>query len=969
MKNVLIWQEGITSKNGQSIAKWAASATNTNGTDATVTMIQNCRNYYEKHSDLYEIVNSGVYWLQGESDTAMDPALYTQLFMAIWERLENAGMNYLAFLRLRWGVNGNGLDHQDLHHSASLSAQIQMINENPNFYMATDLTENWVGTETTTHTVDISKYITVMEAYGNNPTYTDVYGNHATYADGKLTTTMKSLYGSNNKCHYGKFGYGLIGADAAYNMYNALKKNDSAIVVTDTSGHANRKQLLTNGQQMTIDITNMSDDLSFRPACGSTAGTLEIVIRSGKDDITNHDGLLIADGLKYGSICVSELRNYNNASIEITYNTANGKKHTAVCNVITQLAEPKKVYIWNFNEDLYARDEEDNILNSFLIEPLAGSYTLEKGYLTGNALMLQLEQLIELEADKNWCVEWKYGTFVNGSAGFLLCEDAANSIGNKAFYHTSTGRMMISDYADKKGYRNYTSAAVVIDEYDCLRITNRYDPTAGKSMLSLWKNGELVIDNFQMKGSLNSDTDNLDMTGYPLVGNFAFGYLGHDKNSLWGMNCELDYLHISFGEEKEWCDNAFGPVIIQQPMDDEAKLGERYMVEVKAEGEGLTYQWYGRNAGSKSWFKSSVKDNTYDDVMTEARSGREVYCVITDTNGNSVITDTVKLICLPSEELEITQQPTDGETVMGERFCVTVEAKGEKLKYQWYFRNKGTEKWTKSGVTDNTYDDVMTTARAGREIYCVITDAFGNKVTTDTVKLVRIPMTLEIVTQPTDTEAAFGELFCATVEAKGEGLKYQWYYRNAGSEEWHKSGVRDNTYDDEMTKARAGREIYCVITDQWGSTVTTDTVTLTAVPSVALEILTQPEDAYAAMGEMFCVTVEAQGDGLKYQWYGRNAGSDSWFKSSVTDNTYDDVMTKSREDREVYCVITDALGNTVTTNIVKLICVEEMPEEEMPSEQEIVEPEQMTEELPAEEQAVEEQVVEEQPIEEQNEPV
>ena len=545
VKNVLIWQEGITSKNGQSIVKWAASQTNTSGTDDTVTMIQNCRDYYEKHSDLYEIVNSGVYWLQGESDTSMDPALYTQFFMAIWERLDNVGMEYLAFLRLRWGVNGNGLDHQDLHHSASLSAQIQMINENPNFYMATDLTENWVGTETATHTVDISKYITVMDAYGNNPTYTDIYGNHATYADGKLTTTMKSLYGSNNKCHYGKFGYGLIGADAAYNMYNALKTNDSAIVVTDTFGHANRKKLLTNGQQMTIDITNMSDDLSFRPACGSTAGTLEVVIRSGKDDITNHDGLLIADGLRYGAICVSKLRNYNNASIEITYKTANGKKHTAVCNVITNLAEPKKDYIWNFNEDLYARDEEGNILNSFLIEPLAGSYTLENGYLTGNALMLQLEQLIELAADKNWCVEWKYGAFVNGSAGFLLCEDATNSIGNKAFYHTSTGRMIISDYADKKGYRNYTSAAVVINEYDCLRITNRYDPTTGKSLLSLWRNGELVIENFQMKGSLNSDTDNLDMTGYPLEGNFAFRYLGHDKNSLWGMNCELDYLAVT----------------------------------------------------------------------------------------------------------------------------------------------------------------------------------------------------------------------------------------------------------------------------------------------------------------------------------------------------------------------------------------------------------------------------------------
>ena len=66
---------------------------------------------------------------------------------------------------------------------------------------------------------------------------------------------------------------------------------------------------------------------------------------------------------------------------------------------------------------------------------------------------------------------------------------------------------------------------------------------------------------------------------------------------------------------------------------------------------------------------------------------------------------------------------------------MTVEAKGESLKYQWYFRNKGATRWTKSTVRDNTYDDIVTKARANREVYCVITDAFGNQVTTEVVTL------------------------------------------------------------------------------------------------------------------------------------------------------------------------------------------------------------------------------------------
>ncbi len=365
------------------------------------------------------------------------------------------------------------------------------------------------------------------------------------------------------------------------------------------------------------------------------------------------------------------------------------------------------------------------------------------------------------------------------------------------------------------------------------------------------------------------------------------------------------------------CGHITGPVITQQPVNAEVKLGEDFCVTVKARGEDLKYQWYYRNAGSDKWYKSGVKDNTYDDVMTKARANREIYCVITDANGKTVTSDTAKLVCVPFEELEIINQPVDDEVLLGEEFCVTVNAKGDELEYQWYYRNAGSDKWYKSGVKDNTYDDVMTKARANREIYCVITDAYGNSVTTDIAKLIRGKINLEIVSQPADSTVSFGERFCATVEAEGEGLKYQWYYRNYGTDKWYKSSVKDNTYDDVMTEARNGREIYCVITDTYGDTVTTETVKLTAAPKVELAILSQTYQG-AAMGERFCATVEAEGEGLKYQWYFRNAGTDKWYKSSVKDNTYDDVMTKARANREIYCVITDRYGNKVTTDTVTL---------------------------------------------------
>lgn len=364
--------------------------------------------------------------------------------------------------------------------------------------------------------------------------------------------------------------------------------------------------------------------------------------------------------------------------------------------------------------------------------------------------------------------------------------------------------------------------------------------------------------------------------------------------------------------------------IIQQPNDSSAKLDEMFCVEVLAEGDGLQYQWYWRQIGDENWNLSGQRDNTYDDVMTSARHNREVYCVITDAWGDSVTTEIATITGTPTTTLAITRQPESQSVTIGDMFNVTFEAQGDGLKYQWYFRQAGTEVWYTSAQKDNSYDDVMTKARHNRELYCVVTDAWGNTVETDPIVVILATPRYElaITAQPENESVKMGEMFCVTVEAQGDELKYQWYWRNVGSENWNVSGQRDNTYDDVMTKARHNREVKCVITDMWGESVETEIATITAIPNEVLGIVAQPTDATAAMGENYCVTVEAQGDGLTYQWYFKNAGTDVWHVSGVKDNTYDDVMIESRAGRQVYCVITDIWGNTVTTETVTLVCTD-----------------------------------------------
>jgi lysophospholipase L1-like esterase len=86
-----------------------------------------------------------------------------------------------------------------------------------------------------------------------------------------------------------------------------------------------------------------------------------------------------------------------------------------------------------------------------------------------------------------------------------------------------------------------------------------------------------------------------------------------------------------------------GPVITQQPKDVSAERFAEAAVSVVAEGDGLTYAWYYRCAGETAFRASACAGDTFSTVMSGDLHGCEVYCVITDTAGNSVTSGTAVL--------------------------------------------------------------------------------------------------------------------------------------------------------------------------------------------------------------------------------------------------------------------------------------------------------------------------------------
>jgi len=357
--------------------------------------------------------------------------------------------------------------------------------------------------------------------------------------------------------------------------------------------------------------------------------------------------------------------------------------------------------------------------------------------------------------------------------------------------------------------------------------------------------------------------------------------------------------------------------ITSQPQNVTVAEGATAKTTVKATGDELTYQWFWKNAGAEEFSESSLTTASYSAQMTSERDGRQVYCVITDKYGNTVQTNTVTL--LTEKTVKIITQPENASGLVGDTLTVSITATGDGLTYQWYLKNPGASNFAKSSVTSDTYSVKLGESMDGRKIYCVVTDKYGNSVQSKTVTLSEFKNTAKITVQPQSTSGLVGETVTVSLTATGDGLTYQWYLKNPGASKFAKSSITSDTYSVKLGESMDGRQIYCVVTDQYGNTVQSNTVTLSVKKT--LSITSQPKDASAVEGTAVKTSVQATGNGLTYQWYYKNAGDEVFAESAMTTATYSITMTAARDGREVYCVVTDQNGNTVTSDIATLTMV------------------------------------------------
>ena len=267
--------------------------------------------------------------------------------------------------------------------------------------------------------------------------------------------------------------------------------------------------------------------------------------------------------------------------------------------------------------------------------------------------------------------------------------------------------------------------------------------------------------------------------------------------------------------------------ITQQPANTTVNQGELAYFEVKANGKGIKYLWQYKEAGKTAWTNWSSKTTAKISVAYAAyRDGMSFRCVVTDGSGKSVASGSATLnYNIP---LTITGQPVNTSVNDGELAYFEVKASGKGLKYLWQYKEAGKTTWTDWTTKTTAKISVAYTAkRNGMSFRCVVTDASGKKLTSNAATLTYISA-FAITKQPVSVSVAKKTVASFSVTATGQGLKYQWQYKNAGDSGW-------TTWTSKTTASitvayadyRNGMSLRCIITDESNQKLTTNTVMLT----------------------------------------------------------------------------------------------------------------------------------------------
>ena len=198
--------------------------------------------------------------------------------------------------------------------------------------------------------------------------------------------------------------------------------------------------------------------------------------------------------------------------------------------------------------------------------------------------------------------------------------------------------------------------------------------------------------------------------------------LGWDFNDIWKFD---DYPILRNTGKPDF-------EIISHPANVIAKVGDSVSFTVKAQGEGLKYQWYYKKSDQTAWNKWGTRTtSTTTATANSTWDGMKVYCKVTDKYGNYLNSKTV-IITITG--LKMITQPTNKTINLGSSVTLSLKAEGSGLTYQWYYKKAGQTSFsTWNGRTHASETVTPNITWNGIQLYCIVKDSGGNKVQSNTI--------------------------------------------------------------------------------------------------------------------------------------------------------------------------------------------------------------------------------------------
>ena len=369
-----------------------------------------------------------------------------------------------------------------------------------------------------------------------------------------------------------------------------------------------------------------------------------------------------------------------------------------------------------------------------------------------------------------------------------------------------------------------------------------------------------------------------------------------------------------------------------EPQDVAGIMNSSKTASVIARGEGLSYQWYWKDKASNKGGKTGLLGGQSSTITLPIDAGTHshyYYCIITDKYGDSVTSRQLSVSYIKNEELKIIQQPEDVNGTLNAMTTSSVRVTGDGLSFQWYWKDKKSNNGGKTGLSGGRTSVLHLPIDAGtvaHYYYCIVTDKYGDSVVTRSISVsYKKNQELKIIQQPKDVNGTLNSIITSSVRAAGDGLSFQWYWKDRNSNKGGKTGLSGGRTSELHLPIDAGtvaHYYYCIVTDKYGDSVVTRSISVSYKKNQELKIVTQPSNVTGKLNEIISANVTAQGDGLSYQWYWKDKNSNKGGKTGLSGGRTSELhlpIDVGTYAHYYYCLITDEYGDRITSDYVQII--------------------------------------------------